>query len=411
MFEWQPGHAIDDEVNEQDGNENEIDLNAMYGEAPSPTHSSSDENEWDTGSHTWDEDKFYFGQSDAEDDFMNKDDEIFLPARQVDDSDTSLTEVLQRNETEEITNSNADIFVANMQERAEADIEESASVDAGNIENDGTANVEEAINNENVEETEEHNNVAHNVQHTPEHDANEEKYEQQDEHAPENTNIESTEQTISTPAEAVSEPRYNLRSNRKRNFSARLQFFAKQHRRHGVRAMMREIYRQTVNVMFTQMQARTGIKKHGQRAIAVMFKEYVQLKDLDVMEKVSYNSLTTEQKKRALRAINLIKEKRNGVLKGRTVADGRAQRAYVPREEATSPALGHETLIASAVVDAFERRDVGLFDVPGAYLHATFDKFVLLKFEDEFVDIMIQVNPTFASEVQYEGKRKYYTLS
>ena len=72
---------------------------------------------------------------------FNNDDEIFLPARQVDDSDTSLTEVLQRNETEEITNSNADIFVADMQECAEAAIEESASVDAGNIENDGTANV------------------------------------------------------------------------------------------------------------------------------------------------------------------------------------------------------------------------------------------------------------------------------
>ena len=198
----------------------------------------------------------------------------------------------------------------------------------------------------------------------------------------------------------------NIRPNRKRNFSVRVQFFAKQHSGHDVRAMMHEIYKQTVNVMFTQMQARTGIMKHGQRAIAVMFKEYVQLRDLDVMEKIKYNDLTKEQKRRALRAINLIKEKRNGVLKGRTVADGRAQIDYVPKEEATSPALGHETYIVTAVIDAREGRDVELFDVPGAYLHAIFDKFVLLKFEDEFVDIMIQVNPTFASEVRYEGKKK-----
>ena len=65
--------------------------------------------------------------------------------------------------------------------------------------------------------------------------------------------------------------------------------------------------------------------------------------------------------------------------------------------------MGYDTFIATTAVDAFERRDVGIFDVPGAYLHAEFNKFILLKFEGEFVDNMIQVNPTFASEVRYEG--------
>ena len=80
--------------------------------------------------------------------------------------------------------------------------------------------------------------------------------------------------------ETITESRYNLRPNKKRNFSSRVQFFAKQNKKHGVRAMMHEIHKQRVNVMFTQMQARTGIKKHGQSAISVMFKEYVQLRDL-----------------------------------------------------------------------------------------------------------------------------------
>ena len=88
------------------------------------------------------------------------------------------------------------------------------------------------------------------------------------------------------------------------------------------------------------------------------------------------------------------------------VADGRAQRAYVPKEEATSPSLAHETFIATSIIDAHERRVVALFDVPGAFLHTEFDKFVLLKFEDEFVDIMVEVNLSLASEVQYEGKKK-----
>lgn len=219
-------------------------------------------------------------------------------------------------------------------------------------------------------------------------------------------NIETENNDIKAPKEEP-EQRYNLRS-RKGNFSQhiRKQFFATQHRCHGVRRMMVDTHRQKVNVMFTQMQARTEIKKHEQRAVAVMFKEYARLRDLDVTEKVKYDDLIEEQRRKALRSINLIKEKHNGVLKGRTVADGRSQRGYVTQDESTSPAIAHETFISTVIIDTFEKRDVGLFDIPGAYLYAFFKKFVLLTFENEFVDMMIEVNPDYASEVRYEGKRK-----
>jgi len=57
---------------------------------------------------------------------------------------------------------------------------------------------------------------------------------------------------------------------------------------------------------------------------------------------------------------------------------------------------------------AFEKRDVAVFDVPGAYLQADLPdvKFALLKFEGQFVDIMAEVNPDFASSVRYERGRK-----
>ena len=105
-----------------------------------------------------------------------------------------------------------------------------------------------------------------------------------------------------------------------------------------------------IRVCFTQMQAKTRIKKHGQRAVAAMLKECAQLNNLEVTVFLKYDELTAEQKRKALRAINLIKEKRNGVLKGRMVADGRAQRLYVPKEEATSPALGLDPLIISILM-------------------------------------------------------------
>ena len=106
------------------------------------------------------------------------------------------------------------------------------------------------------------------------------------------------------------------------------------------------------------------------------------------------DQLTPEMKRKALRVINVIKKKRCGKIKGRTCADGSSQRKYVPREEASSPTIALESLMALLMINAHEERDVAIFDVPGAYLHADIGgKFVLLKIEGEFVDIMCDVNP------------------
>ena len=63
--------------------------------------------------------------------------------------------------------------------------------------------------------------------------------------------------------------------------------------------------------------------------------------------------------------------------------------------------------MALLMINAHEERDVAIFDVPGAYLHADIgDKFVLLKVEGEFVDIMCAVNPEFLPDVRYENGKK-----
>ena len=63
-------------------------------------------------------------------------------------------------------------------------------------------------------------------------------------------------------------PRYNLRSARGRNFESHIggndfQFFATEPSKHGVERMKNEIRRKLFDVCYTQMQAKTGIKKHG----------------------------------------------------------------------------------------------------------------------------------------------------
>ena len=173
----------------------------------------------------------------------------------------------------------------------------------------------------------------------------------------------------------------------------------------------RQLYSRAVDYMFNQMTATEGIKIFQERAVAALIKEYKQLNDMCVLGVIDYDSLTAEQKAKALRAINLIKEKRDGKIKGRCCSDGSGQRKFVPREEASSSTMSVESLIALVTIFAFEKRDVAVFDVPGAYLHADLpdDKFALLKFEGQFVDIMVEVNPDFAESVRYEkGKKVLY---
>ena len=92
-------------------------------------------------------------------------------------------------------------------------------------------------------------------------------------------------------------------------------------------ADMNTYYSTACEVMFTQMNAKKGIKQFGERAVAAMFKEYEQLDKgpmpgKPVFEPINYNDLTQEERKQALEAVNLIKEKRCGTIKGRTCTNG-----------------------------------------------------------------------------------------
>ena len=169
-----------------------------------------------------------------------------------------------------------------------------------------------------------------------------------------------------------------------------------------------------VGVLFTQMTAKRGIKLFGERAIAAMTKEFNQLDKgafpgKPVVEPIDPTTLTKDEKQRAMEAVNLIKEKRCGKIKGRTCANGSTQRRFLGEgESVSSPTVSIEALFSTLVIDALERRDVAVFDVPGAYLHAKMPKGKkeLLKMRGEFVDIMCEVNPEYKPFVLEENGKK-----
>ena len=163
-----------------------------------------------------------------------------------------------------------------------------------------------------------------------------------------------------------------------------------------------------VNACFTQMSARKGTEQFGQLAVAAILKEYKQLDDLLVFGAVCPESMSDQERKRALRAINLIKLKRCGKVKGRTCADASVQRGYIAKEDSSSPTISLQALFATWIIDSIEGRKVQTFDVPGAYLHAEIPEQdrVFMKFEREFVDIMCEVNPEYKDHVRIENGKK-----
>ena len=160
------------------------------------------------------------------------------------------------------------------------------------------------------------------------------------------------------------------------------------------------------SLCLTQMSARKGIEMFGKRAEDALVKEFRQFQELDVFEALDAFKLTDEEKRDALRAISVIKEKRCGKIKGRTVADGSQQRGRYEKSETTSPTISNDALFMSLMIDAKEKRDVATADVPGAYLRADMKDLVILRLTGKTVDLMCEACPDFKKQVVYEGKTK-----
>ena len=194
-------------------------------------------------------------------------------------------------------------------------------------------------------------------------------------------------------------PRYNLRGN-KITYSHR---FASQFTQIHEEAPPKRPRFDTANdllnhtlatgFLFNQMSAKAGVKTFGDKAVNAIIQEYKQLDEKMAFNPIAKESLTLDDRKKALRSITLIKEKRCGRIKGRTVADGRPQRDYIPQEDSTSPTISIEALMLSIAIDANEKRHVATCDVEGAYLHADMTDTVHMVFEDNMVDYMVQANP------------------
>ena len=152
----------------------------------------------------------------------------------------------------------------------------------------------------------------------------------------------------------------------------------------------------------TQLSFREGLRRYGRDAEVALLKEYAQFDDYNVYEPLNATLLTPEQRRSALRAIELITEKRSGLLKGRTCVDGRPQRPFYDKLATSSPTIATDALILSIMIDAYEGRDVATADVQGAYLNAFMRDFVIMKFTGASVRLLCELNPSHRAFVVIE---------
>jgi len=85
------------------------------------------------------------------------------------------------------------------------------------------------------------------------------------------------------------------------------------------------------HVMLTQMNVREGIKKFSEKGNKALLKELNQLHQREAQLPVSREDMSHDEKRRALRYLMFLKEKRDGSIKVRGCADGGSQRDYMKK--------------------------------------------------------------------------------
>ena len=131
------------------------------------------------------------------------------------------------------------------------------------------------------------------------------------------------------------------------------------------------------------MSTRDRIAKHGNKDIEVLRDEFLQLHDIEVLTPTHKKDLLKQQIKDAPRTMLVIKEKRDGALKGRTSADGSKQCSWYNKVDATSLTANADSVIVTSAIDAFERRVARTGSMKGAFLHVHQDDFTVIRFVGE----------------------------
>jgi hypothetical protein len=107
-----------------------------------------------------------------------------------------------------------------------------------------------------------------------------------------------------------------------------------------------------------------GLKRFPEETKQGTIQELTQLHEMTVFEPIHKSSMTRQEIIGTLNTLTFIKRKLCGRVKARTCADGRPQRNLYQKWEASSPTVRTESVLITAMVDAYEGTTVGVYDIP-----------------------------------------------
>ena len=182
--------------------------------------------------------------------------------------------------------------------------------------------------------------------------------------------------------------KYNLRARKPRDYS--------------------HLHATLESIAMTQHSVRKGLRIFGEAGVDAVLKELTQLYDREVIRPRSKDEMTDEEREAALQYLMFLKQKRDGTVKGRGCADGRKQRPYTTKEEASSPTVATESVMLSCTIDAKEERDVGVVDLPAAFMQVGMEgeRTVHMKLEGKMAELMVRIDPKmYRKYIQMENGR------
>ena len=107
------------------------------------------------------------------------------------------------------------------------------------------------------------------------------------------------------------------------------------------------------------------------------------------------SNLSRKEKKKALKSLIFVTEKRNGDIKARKMADGIKQHMYDGYEKSDGllPTVVTESIFMTGVVDKKERRHVALLDIANVFLQSDNDKTVNMLLRGKLAEMMVRIDP------------------
>jgi hypothetical protein len=116
------------------------------------------------------------------------------------------------------------------------------------------------------------------------------------------------------------------------------------------------------------MSLKAALKQRGSDAEKAGIKEVKQLHGRDTFVPKHYSELTSNEKYKVLESHMFIVKKRSGDTESRLVVGGNNQWDYLTKEDSSLPTVATESVLITSIVDAAEKRDVAIIDIPNAFI-------------------------------------------